>query len=723
MPTTQYNQQTGITSTGEPVYTSGVVDPNATTPPITTGAVAQTSSQTTQTATGGAQSQDTTLPTPPPSTSALGPGTKDSTDTAALQKYLVQMGYLTPEQVGTGQGVYGPQTTAAVAQLQKDLGVQTGSSSGYYGPKTQSALAQKYNSYYQSVKQSDAPNNAALANSQITSATQASQDPVFGAMINSMQPIMDSLNQVLANINNPALTAVSLQQEYNQLQQQYNLPGMQADLLNMQNIMNGTTDDIRQEITKAGGSATESQVQAMSSARNNVILKQYNALSTQYTAAQTNVSNMMQYASQDQQTQFQRQQATASVTESMASIESQMLNMGLTMQQNAKQSVQYNVTQTGYSGLAASAQGNPATLSHYEQLLNLAPGTLSNPQSLAALDTYKQQQLDIAQQNANNAGQRTIIYAAAQGYPLGGTPSTGTVTANGTTAPVTIDTNSLVRPSFVAANVPLSMTASDAQSMIAGAPKGAITSGGTAGSNAYGNNFTVSGVGNYVAQPDGSYILGSALPPAPSSDLNSIISAVNNPGTKVPVMNYTDIKAVEAAAPPSTLSPTSTAFSKETLAVKRLLQYQVTSPVYDTVSKAPLPFARIQAAKNGNNSVSDTELLDSYITLAKGQGQITEAQIAAITGASSMADRLNIVKQKVAGAGALISSDQRASLLALSGSVFDQYSKQYQTLYTDGINLLAQNHIAPSFWGTLPDFTKLFSGADLSSNQLTTPGL
>lgn len=688
----------------------------------------------TQTATTGQTPTPTpTTPTAPPTTpqtpstptapsTNLEPGAQGQ-DVEALQSYLVQMGYLNPSQVGSGAGTYGPQTTAAVAKLQSDLGINAGNAAGDYGPQTQTALNQKYQGVFQSVKNTQAPNTASEANTQIQAASQPSTDPVFGALTSSLAPIMDSLNQVLSNINNPALTAVSLQQEYNTLATQSNLPALNSQLLNMQNIMNGTTDDIRNEISSAGGTATESQVQAMSSARNTVILKQYNALSSQYTAAQQNIQTQLQYATTDQATQLQRAQATAGVQESMASIESQALSMGVTMQQNAVSAVQYNVSQTGYQGLAASAQGNPQILSYYEQLLNLAPGTLSNPNSLAALDSYKQQQLAISQENAQNAGNRTIIYGEAQGYPLGGTTSTGTVTANGTTAPVTIDPNSLVRPSFVAANVPLSISSADMQSMIAGAPQGKITSGGTAGTNAYGNNITVNGVGNYVAQPDGSYILGSALPAAPTSDVNSIVNAVNSPGTQVPQMNYTDIKAVEAAAPASSLSPTSTAFSKETLAVKRLLQYQVTSPVYTTVSQAPLPFARIQAAKNGNNSISDTELLDSYITLAKGQGQITDAMITAITSASSMSDKLNIIKQKVVGAGALISQDQRSSLLSLSGSVFDQYSQQYQTLYTQGINLLAQNHIAPSFWGTLPDFTQMFSGADLSSSQLENPGI
>lgn len=606
------------------------------------------------------------------------------------------------------------------AALATQLGI-----SNYTGTASQNQqLAQKYVAAHNSLGNSAVPNSASEATTQVGTAISQSSpqstDPIFNSLTASMAPILQSLTQVISDINNPTLTGQSLQSEYNTLAQQNNLPQLQSELLNYQNIMNGTTQDIRDEITSAGGVATESQVQAMSASRNTVLLKQYNALSSQYTAAQTNVSNMMQYASTDQQTALQKEQITASITNQIAGVESQMQSMALNMQQNAVSAAQYNISQTGYTAFAQTLQGNPQMQGYYENLLNLAPGTLSNPQALSSLDTYKQQQLAISEQNAQNAGNRTVIYAEAQGYPLPGTnpsPASGTVTSNGTTGPA-IDPNSLVRPSFVAANVPLSISASDAQSMIAGAPKGTITSGGTAGSNAYGNNFTVNGVGNYVAQPDGSYILGSALPPAPTSDLNSIISAVNTPGQQVPPMNYTDIKAVEAAAPPSTLSPTSTAFSKETLAVKRLLQYQVTSPVYSTVSQAPLPFARIQAAKNGNNSVSDTELLDSYITLAKGQGQITEAQISAITNASSVSDKLNIIKQKVAGAGALISTDQRASLLALSGSVFDQYSQQYQTLYTQGINLLAQNHIAPSFWGTLPDFTQMFSGADLSSNQL-----
>ncbi len=57
-----------------------------------------------------------------------------------LQDYLVASGYMTQDQVNTGYGIYGPQTTAAVAKLQTTLGVDNSSGVGYYGPLTRTAI-------------------------------------------------------------------------------------------------------------------------------------------------------------------------------------------------------------------------------------------------------------------------------------------------------------------------------------------------------------------------------------------------------------------------------------------------------------------------------------------------------------------------------------------------------------------------------------------------------
>ena len=57
-----------------------------------------------------------------------------------LQDYLVSIGAMTQEQVNTGYGTYGPQTTAAVKALQQQYGVDNSTGPGYWGPRTIAAV-------------------------------------------------------------------------------------------------------------------------------------------------------------------------------------------------------------------------------------------------------------------------------------------------------------------------------------------------------------------------------------------------------------------------------------------------------------------------------------------------------------------------------------------------------------------------------------------------------
>lgn len=74
-----------------------------------------------------------------PPTVNLQPGATGA-EVKKLQDYLVSIGYMTQAQVDTGYGNYGPQTTAAVAALQKSLGVDNSGAVGYFGPKTMAAI-------------------------------------------------------------------------------------------------------------------------------------------------------------------------------------------------------------------------------------------------------------------------------------------------------------------------------------------------------------------------------------------------------------------------------------------------------------------------------------------------------------------------------------------------------------------------------------------------------
>lgn len=601
-------------------------------------------------------------------------------DVAALQNYLIQHGYLTADQVGSGAGTYGPKTTAAVAKLQQDLGINAGKAAGTYGPQTSSA-AQKYQGVFSAVKDTTSPDSAAVANQTIQNNSQPSSDPVFGSLISSMAPIMDTLTQVLSNINNPALTAVSLQSEYNTLQQQYGLPQMQAEMLNMQNVMRGTDMDIRDEITKAGGTATESQVMGMTSARNTVILKQYNALATQYDAANTNVQNLMQYAATDQSTQMQRQTATASVVESMAGIQSQMMQMGMTMQQHTTDNLNKVVTNVGYQGLAAQAQDNPQMLSYYENSLGLAKGALSNPQSLKQLETLRQQTVALGQQRVN-------IQLYNSGLLTGQNPSgpPGTYVTPPGQSPVLVATKTSGNDSQ---GRPYTMNANQAQNML---KNGATTDPGT-------NNITVPGIGYYVAQPGGSY----ALSIDPSSAEGKFIQYRNqaeNPSPWQPVGSLSNQRM------------TRTALTRQT---NSALKQYVDSPLYQNVSSAATYFAKLYAGLNNPGSIGDPDIIDSLVKInTGGQGQITEQQYAAYAQGQTWADKFQVVQGKVVAKGGTLAPDQRTGIAKLAQDTFANYQSEYETMYVQAMRNLDNQGIPDAFWGNMPDWSGLIGGASFT---------
>lgn len=94
---------------------------------------------------GGTQTQTGTVTNTPvagpvPPTVNLQPGAQGP-EVKQLQDWLVSQGYMTPEQVATGPGIYGPQTTAALAKWQMDHGVDNSSGVGFYGPRTMSAIS------------------------------------------------------------------------------------------------------------------------------------------------------------------------------------------------------------------------------------------------------------------------------------------------------------------------------------------------------------------------------------------------------------------------------------------------------------------------------------------------------------------------------------------------------------------------------------------------------
>ena len=83
-----------------------------------------------------------------------------------LQDYLVSQGFLTKEQVKTGYGIYGPQTTRAVKSWQETNGVDNSSGPGYWGPRSIST-AQKVGSTSQPTPDYTAPNQTIPTQEQV----------------------------------------------------------------------------------------------------------------------------------------------------------------------------------------------------------------------------------------------------------------------------------------------------------------------------------------------------------------------------------------------------------------------------------------------------------------------------------------------------------------------------------------------------------------------------
>lgn len=62
-------------------------------------------------------------------------------EVAQLQQFLQSQGLMTPEDIATGPGIYGPRTTAAVQKWQRKMGVDNTSGPGYWGPRSIAAAS------------------------------------------------------------------------------------------------------------------------------------------------------------------------------------------------------------------------------------------------------------------------------------------------------------------------------------------------------------------------------------------------------------------------------------------------------------------------------------------------------------------------------------------------------------------------------------------------------
>lgn len=246
------------------------------------------------------------------------------------------------------------------------------------------SLAENYN---QIAQQGPPPgtdiDSASDAKSKVTALSNANQGaPVPPGGQEIMDYFDNDENKELAGIEkaysdfySPKNQKNNLMATYQSLLKESGLADINAELIDAKRIIDGTEDDIRTEITKASGFATDSQVQAMTNARNKSLIANYNTLLETKQAITEQIGNMMQYAQADRTYAAQQ-------FESRMNFELKKVEYGRQARQFASTQLQKIADTVGYSGLLAMTGGDPYATAKVEQALGLGQGGLTQLASI-----------------------------------------------------------------------------------------------------------------------------------------------------------------------------------------------------------------------------------------------------------------------------------------------------------------------------------------------------
>lgn len=318
-------------------------------------------------------------------------------------------------------------------QLASQYGIQ-----GYSGtPDQNKQLADKFLAAYNANKGSPVPQSAADARNALAntdSKTPAQQDPQanFFDAIGSMNPVQKQLYDTITQTLSSVGTQQTFTQQYQDLMAQQGIPALQTELMNINNIMSGTEDDIRNEITKAGGFATDSQVQALTAARNKTLQKQATTLTQQLQLKDDYVNQIMQFSQADRADIQKQVDQKIGLTTQLSDLQDKMTNA-------AKDNYKTIITASGYSGLAKVLAGNPTAQANAENVLGLPQGTLSSPTMVSALSTPADKKLQFISGTANQSA-GTFDPSTGKFTALGG--GVGGPAGSGTETDTPLDTQS-----------------------------------------------------------------------------------------------------------------------------------------------------------------------------------------------------------------------------------------------------------------------------------------
>lgn len=602
-------------------------------------------------------------------------------------------------------------------------------------------------------------------------------DPISSAIA----PIVSQMTGMIQSILAPGPTYQSLAEEYQGLTKSSGLEGLNLQMMNLKNVMDGSEDDIRSEVTAAGGFASDSQVQAMSTARNKVLLKQYNALSAQQAVAEDYVKNTMTYAAADQGERDTQQSLALSKITAATGILDKITTLQQTILGNATSQYQSIVSSVGYNGLASIVAGSPYQQELAETSLGLPLGTLSNPDLISNLATKTQsaQLLSAAKayftQNGEwpswydpSTGQLTDTSTPATGDDNGGGYAGDTVVggidfgdANGVgayatdvasevggvsrafndiaaapdlasyiqnnapTAPVTADMiTSAAKANGIDPNILAATLMNESAFGTAGAGAKTMNPGnvGNTGTSTKTMDSWQSGVDAAAAQL--ARRKADTSPDAKAKKVQDYVAAYKAGGitsiSSVP-KQYRDDFAAAIGSTDDTGSTTPTysptAASRFTMASNRIVSNFINLPQYQLTANGLPYLQRIAAAEKTPGSISDQDLLDSLTKLNTSGNAISDAQVKLITDGKSLSDAASVWQNKL-GSGGVLSDTQRKQIQTIAKNIYDNYKTGYQPVYDQASKQLEDAGIPKAFW-TIPDLNTLSAGQSGSDGGAT----
>ncbi len=244
----------------------------------------------------------------------------------------------------------------------------------------------------------DAGAGRTAASQAVADASANQPNPTTPAVQNFYDPstnksMADQVKQLM-EIVSPQSVTDNLSQELSKITGEKNdLAAEKLQLMNVQTVMAGTQQDIRDEVTKANGFATDSQVLALTTSRNATLLKQATFLQNQMTMLQDTISNDTSLYASD------KADAQSQATQRMGIMQYIQTNQN-NIASAARQSIDTAVKTPG--GLTAYLN-SPQDMANAEHTMGWAPGTIATMAKEAAKTQSLDNQVKQANINQSNA--------------------------------------------------------------------------------------------------------------------------------------------------------------------------------------------------------------------------------------------------------------------------------------------------------------------------------